>query len=230
MMQKYEVFSLVFSSSATVYGNPHTVPIREDFPLSATNPYGQTKLMIETMLKDLCHADSRFQVALLRYFNPLGAHESGWIGEDPNGIPNNLLPYIARVAAGKLEKLSVFGDDYDTPDGTGVRDYIHVVDLAEGHLRALEKLSEKPGCVVYNLGTGRGYSVLEVLHTFEQACHKTIPYRIAPRRAGDIAVCYADPSKAERELHWKASHDLFSMCRDVWNFQTKNPNGYPEEE
>lgn len=225
-MKKYEVRSLVFSSSATVYGLPKTVPIREDFPLSVSNPYGRTKLMIEDMLRDLYHADSSWNIALLRYFNPIGAHESGMLGEDPNGIPNNLVPYIAGVAAGKLDYVRVFGDDYDTPDGTGVRDYIHVADLAEGHIRALEKLAQKPGLVTYNLGTGRGYSVLEVIHYFEEACGRKIPYQITGRRPGDIAICYADPAKAREELGWTAVRDMRQMCQDVWNWQRKNPNGY----
>ena len=217
---------LVFSSSATVYGDPHTVPIKEDFPLSATNPYGQTKLMIEYILKDLYKSDNEWDIALLRYFNPVGAHKSGRIGEDPNGIPNNLIPYISQVAVGKLECLSVFGDDYDTKDGTGVRDYIHVVDLANGHIKALEKISDKVGVVVYNLGTGTGYSVLEMLHAFEKACGKTLKYKIAPRRPGDIAQCYADPEKAYKELGFKATHTLEDMCADTWRWQEANPNGY----
>ena len=217
---------LVFSSSATVYGDPHTVPIKEDFPLSATNPYGQTKLMIEYILKDLYKSDNEWDIALLRYFNPVGAHKSGRIGEDPNGIPNNLIPYISQVAVGKLECLSVFGDDYDTKDGTGVRDYIHVVDLANGHIKALEKISNKVGVVVYNLGTGTGYSVLEMLHAFEKACGKTLKYKIAPRRPGDIAQCYADPEKAYKELGFKATHTLEDMCEDTWRWQEANPNGY----
>lgn len=225
-MKKYGVRSLVFSSSATVYGLPETVPIKEDFPLSVSNPYGRTKLMIEDMLRDLYRADSSWNIALLRYFNPIGAHESGMLGEDPNGIPNNLVPYIAKVAAGKLEQVRVFGDDYDTPDGTGVRDYIHVVDLAEGHIRALEKLAANPGLVTYNLGTGKGYSVLDVIHCFEQACGRKIPYQITERRQGDIAICYADPAKAERELGWTAVRDMKQMCQDAWNWQCKNPDGY----
>lgn len=226
VMEMFNVKNLVFSSSATVYGDPKTVPITEDFPLSATNPYGRTKLMIEDMLRDVYAADKEWNIAILRYFNPIGAHESGEIGEDPNGIPNNLVPYIAKVAMGILDKIYVFGNDYDTPDGTGVRDYIHVVDLALGHIKALDKLMEKPGLVTYNLGTGRGYSVLEVIHSYEKACHKKLPYVITDRRPGDIAVSYADPTKANKELGWKAERDLEQMCRDSYNWQVKNPNGY----
>lgn len=226
VMEKFNVKNLVFSSSATVYGDPKTVPITEDFPLSATNPYGRTKLMIEDILRDLHAADKEWNVAILRYFNPIGAHESGEIGEDPNGIPNNLVPYIAKVALGILDKIYVFGNDYDTPDGTGIRDYIHVVDLALGHLKAIEKLTEKPGLVTYNLGTGRGYSVLEVIHNYEKACSKKLPYVITDRRPGDIAVSYADPTKANKELGWKAERDIEQMCRDSYNWQIKNPNGY----
>ncbi len=225
-MDKYSVKKLVFSSSATVYGDPHAVPITEDFPLSATNPYGMTKLMIENILKDLYRADKGWGIALLRYFNPVGAHESGLIGEDPSGIPNNLMPYIAQVSIGKLEKLKVFGNDYPTKDGTGVRDYIHVVDLAEGHLSALRKLEEKSGLHIYNLGTGSGYSVLEMVKAFAEASGRPVPYEIAARRPGDIAACYADPKKAEKELSWKATRSLEEMCRDTWNWQQKNPNGY----
>lgn len=228
VMDKYDVKRLVFSSSATVYGDPLAVPITEDFPLSATNPYGMTKLMIENILKDLYRADKDWGIALLRYFNPVGAHESGLIGEDPSGIPNNLMPYIAQVAIGKLEKLRVFGNDYPTKDGTGVRDYIHVVDLADGHLSALRKLNEKSGLLIYNLGTGVGYSVLEMVKAFSEASGKPVPYEIAARRPGDIAACYADPGKAEKELNWKAKRDLAEMCRDTWNWQQKNPNGYHE--
>ena len=220
----------VFSSSATVYGSPKTCPIKEDFPLSTTNPYGSTKLMIENMLRDICKADKDFNVAILRYFNPIGAHESGKIGEEPNGIPNNLMPYITKVAVGKLKELSVFGNDYDTHDGTGVRDYIHVVDLAIGHVKALEKLNQKPGLVTYNLGTGTGYSVLDLVKSFEKASGVKIPYKIVDRRAGDIAMCYADPSKAEEELGWVAKYDIDKMCKDSWNWQSKNPNGYDSEE
>lgn len=228
LMKKYGVRNFVFSSSATVYGDPHACPILEDFPLSATNPYGRTKLMIEEMLVDICKADKELNVALLRYFNPVGAHESGTIGEEPNGIPNNLMPYITKVAIGKLEKLSVFGDDYNTPDGTGVRDYIHVVDLANGHLKALDKLETNPGLVIYNLGTGKGYSVLDMVKAFSKACGKDIPYVIAPRRPGDVAMCYADPAKAKAELGWEAKYDLDRMCADSWRWQSNNPNGYED--
>jgi UDP-glucose 4-epimerase len=226
VMQELGITHIVFSSSATVYGDPATVPIRENFPLSCTNPYGRTKLMIEEMLQDLQAADPRWQVVLLRYFNPVGAHGSGRIGEDPNGIPNNLVPYIAQVAIGKLLELAVFGNDYPTPDGTGVRDYIHVVDLALGHLKALEKLAEQPGVAIYNLGTGRGYSVLEMINAFAEACGKKIPYRIAGRRVGDIAQCYADPTWALNELGWQARYGLREMCRDTWRWQSANPQGY----
>jgi UDP-glucose 4-epimerase len=226
VMQEFDVKKLVFSSSATVYGDPATVPITEDFPLSATNPYGRSKLMIEEMLRDLYRSDATWNIAILRYFNPIGAHESGEIGEDPNGIPNNLVPYVAKVAAGVLEKINVFGNDYDTPDGTGIRDYIHVVDLAIGHIKAIEKLKEKPGLVTYNLGTGRGYSVFEVIRNYEKACGKTLPYVITDRRPGDIAVSYADPSKAYRELGWKAERGIEKMCEDSYRWQSKYPNGY----
>lgn len=225
LMREFGVKNIVFSSSATVYGNPATVPITEDFPLSCTNPYGQTKLMIEYILKDLYKADASFNIALLRYFNPIGAHPSGLIGEDPNGIPNNLVPYITQVAVGKLERLNVFGNDYPTRDGTGVRDYIHVVDLAKGHLAALKKLSENCGLVIYNLGTGNGYSVLEVLNAFSETVGRPLPYVIAPRRAGDIAECYADPTKAYKELGWKAELDLKRMAKDSWRWQKNNPDG-----
>ena len=228
LMKKYGVRNFVFSSSATVYGDPHTCPILETFPLSVTNPYGRTKLMIEEMLVDICKADKELNVALLRYFNPVGAHESGTIGEEPNGIPNNLMPYITKVAVGKLEKLSVFGDDYNTPDGTGVRDYIHVVDLANGHLKALTKLETNPGLVIYNLGTGKGYSVLDMVKAFSKACGKDIPYVIAPRRPGDVAMCYADATKAKEELGWEAKYDLDRMCADSWRWQSNNPNGYDD--
>lgn len=221
------VFRLVFSSSATVYGEPTQMPIREDFPTGVpTNPYGRTKLMVEELLRDLSVSDPRWSIALLRYFNPIGAHESGLIGEDPHGIPNNLLPYIAKVASGALNELSVFGDDYPTRDGTGVRDYIHVVDLAEGHLKALQKISASSGVHVWNLGTGTGYSVLEIVKAFEQASGRSIPYQVTPRRPGDIAECWADPSKAERELGWKASRGLDSMMIDTWRWQSNNPKGY----
>ncbi|MDP8221331.1 MAG: UDP-glucose 4-epimerase GalE [Candidatus Stygibacter frigidus] len=225
-MQKYNVKKIVFSSSATVYGNPHKVPIKEDFPVQPTNPYGRTKSMIEDILKDLYMSDPKWDIALLRYFNPIGAHISGRIGEDPNGIPNNLLPYIAQVAVGKLPKLSVFGNDYNTPDGTGVRDYIHVVDLAQGHLKALQKLNTHPGVVTYNLGTGKGYSVLEIIDAFEKASGKEIPYKIVSRRAGDVASIYADPSLANNELNWSAEKDILTMCRDTWNWQSQNPEGF----
>ena len=225
-MENHNVKTLVFSSSATVYGDPASVPITEEFPLSATNPYGMTKLMIENILKDLCKADKSWNIALLRYFNPVGAHESGLIGEDPNGIPNNLVPYITQVAIGKLEKLRVFGNDYPTKDGTGVRDYIHVVDLANGHLAALNRLQENGGLMIYNLGTGAGYSVLDVVDAFSKASSRPIPYEITERRPGDIAECYADPQKAERELSWKAERGLTEMCRDSWNWQQKNPQGF----
>lgn len=228
VMQKYGVKDIVFSSSATVYGDPQTMPIQENFPLWATNPYGRTKLMIEEILQDLHRSDPGWNVALLRYFNPVGAHPSGLIGEDPNGIPNNLVPYIAQVAVGRLPYLRVFGGDYPTPDGTGVRDYIHVVDLALGHLRALDRLKEKPGVVIYNLGTGRGYSVLEVLRAFEKASGKELPYKIVARRPGDAAVSFADPSKAQNELGWKAERDIDQMCADTWRWQSQNPDGYGE--
>ena len=228
VMQAFNVRRLVFSSSATVYGNPRSVPIGEDFPLSAPNPSGRTKLMIEEILRDLCASDSAWRVALLRYFNPVGAHPSGRIGEDPNDIPNNLFPFMAQVAVGKLKQLSVFGNDYPTRDGTGVRDYIHVVDLALGHLKALDVLREKSGIAAYNLGTGEGYSVLESVAAFSKACGKAIPYRIAPRRPGDIAACYADPAKANRELGWKATRNIAEMCADAWRWQSQNPNGYSE--
>lgn len=226
VMEKHGVKSIVFSSSATVYGKPESVPIREDFPLSVSNPYGRTKLIIEDMLRDIYKSDNEWDIALLRYFNPIGAHESGMIGENPHGIPNNLLPYVAKVAAGQLECVNVFGDDYDTPDGTGVRDYIHVVDLATGHIKALEKLVTHPGLVTYNLGTGVGYSVLDIIKNFEKACGKEIPYKITPRRPGDIDMCYADPAKAKKELGWEATRSIDKMCEDAWRWQTKNPNGY----
>ncbi|PAU93971.1 UDP-glucose 4-epimerase GalE [Aliifodinibius salipaludis] len=226
VMREHNVNNIVFSSSSTVYGDPEEVPVKEHFPVSATNPYGRTKLFIEEILRDLHTANNSWNVALLRYFNPVGAHPSGKIGEDPNDIPNNLMPYITQVAVGKLEKLSVFGDDYSTPDGTGVRDYIHVVDLAKGHLSALKKLKENPGVVTYNLGTGTGYSVLDVVKAFEKASGKDIPYEITDRRAGDIAINFADPSKAEKELGWKAEYDLVDMCRDSWRWQSQNPDGY----
>jgi UDP-glucose 4-epimerase len=226
VMQKHGVKNIVFSSSATVYGDPQSVPILEDFPLSATNPYGRTKLMIEEILQDLHSSDPSWNIALLRYFNPVGAHHSGMIGEDPEGIPNNLVPYISQVAVGKLPELQVFGNDYPTPDGTGVRDYIHVVDLAIGHLKALDKLRNAPGVVVYNLGTGRGYSVLEVVQAFEKASGKHVPYKIVERRPGDVAASFADPGKAQKELGWEAERGIEEMCRDVWGWQSANPNGY----
>lgn len=226
IMKKYNVKKFVFSSSATVYGDPHEVPITEDFPLHATNPYGQTKLMIEEILRDLYVSDNSWNIAILRYFNPVGAHKSGEIGEDPNGIPNNLMPYISQVAVGKLSELTIFGNDYPTIDGTGVRDYIHVVDLASGHLKALEKLVQNPGCVTYNLGTGIGYSVLEMAKAFEKASEKSVPYKIAGRRVGDIAECYANPELAAKELSWKAEKNINEMCEDIWRWQSKNPNGF----
>ncbi len=232
LMQKHGVTDLVFSSSATVYGDPATVPIDENFPLTATNPYGRTKLMIEEMLKDIAAATS-FNVVLLRYFNPAGAHESGLIGEDPNGIPNNLLPYVSQVAIGKRDKVSVFGGDYATPDGTGVRDYIHVVDLAKGHVKALQTMKQpkdnKGVCKVYNLGTGQGYSVLEAISAFEQACGHEIAYEIVDRRPGDIAECYAEPTLANQELGWQAEKSISDMMKDAWRWQTQNPNGYQDD-
>ena len=227
VMRKHNVKNIVFSSSATVYGNPAFIPITEECPKGqCTNPYGWTKSMLEQILSDLYRADNEWNVILLRYFNPIGAHESGLIGENPNGIPNNLMPYITQVAVGRLKELSVFGNDYDTPDGTGVRDYIHVVDLAVGHVRAMEKIKENPGLKIYNLGTGRGSSVLDIVKNFEAATGIKIPYVIKPRRAVDIATCYADASLAEKELHWKAERDLKKMCEDSWRFQKNNPNGY----
>lgn len=226
VMQEFNIKNLVFSSSATVYGDPEKVPVTEDMPISATNPYGRTKLMIEEMLRDLYKSDTSWNIAILRYFNPIGAHESGEIGEDPNGIPNNLVPYVAKVAIGALEKIIVFGNDYDTPDGTGIRDYIHVVDLALGHIKAIEKLEENPGLVVYNLGTGVGYSVLDIIKNYEKACNKKLPYEIGPRRPGDIAVSYGDASKAYRELGWKALRGIDKMCEDSYRWQSKYPSGY----
>ncbi|EOE7232613.1 TPA: UDP-glucose 4-epimerase GalE [Clostridioides difficile] len=228
LMREYGVKKFVFSSSATVYGDPHTCPILEDFPLSVTNPYGRTKLMIEQMLVDISNADKSLDIALLRYFNPVGAHKSGRIGEEPNGVPSNLMPYITKIAVGKLKELSVYGNDYPTHDGTGVRDYIHVLDLAAGHVKALQKLEENPGLVVYNLGTGKGYSVLDLVKAFSKASGKEIPYKIVGRRAGDVAMCYADSSKAEKELGWKAKYELEEMCEDSWRWQSMNPNGYEE--
>ncbi len=226
VMTSCGVRNLVFSSSATVYGDPHTVPIREYFPVSPTNPYGRTKWMIEEILRDVYAADRSWNIALLRYFNPVGAHPSGQIGEDPNDIPNNLMPFVSQVAVGKLPELSVFGSDYPTPDGTGVRDYIHVVDLAKGHIRALKKLETSPGLLTVNLGTGRGYSVLEMVEAFEKASGKRVPYTIVDRRPGDIAACYADPSLARKELGWSAELGIDEMCRDAWRWQSQNPNGY----
>lgn len=226
VMAEHKVKNLVFSSSATVYGDPASLPIKEDFPTGATNPYGQSKLMVEHILADLYQSDNSWNIARLRYFNPVGAHESGLIGEDPNDIPNNLMPFIAQVAVGKREQLSVFGDDYNTPDGTGVRDYIHVVDLAVGHLQALKKLQTKPGLVTYNLGTGIGYSVLDMVKAFEKACGKAIAYQISPRRPGDIAACYADPSFAAAQLDWRATHSVEDMASSSWKWQSNNPDGY----
>lgn len=226
VMAQYNCKSIIFSSSATVYGDPATVPITEDFPLSCINPYGRTKLMVEEILEDIQVADPEWRVCLLRYFNPVGAHESGRIGEDPEGIPNNLMPYVAQVAAGTLAELSVFGDDYPTHDGTGVRDYIHVVDLAAGHVAALNKVALSEGVQVYNLGTGVGYSVLDMVNGFTKACGHPVPYRIAPRRAGDVAIYLANPSKAQEELGWSARFDIEDMCRDTWRWQEKNPTGY----
>jgi len=225
-MAKANVKNIVFSSSATVYGDPASLPITEDFPTGATNPYGQSKLMVEHMLSDLAASDPSWNIAVLRYFNPVGAHDSGLIGEDPNDIPNNLMPFITQVAVGKREKLSVFGSDYDTEDGTGVRDYIHVVDLARGHLKALTKLASNPGLVTYNLGTGQGYSVLDMVKAFEKASSKEIAYQLSPRRPGDIAACYANPAKASQELDWQATHSIEDMTESSWRWQSMNPNGY----
>ena len=231
VMRRHNCHNIIFSSSATVYGDPASVPIREDFPVGGTtNPYGTTKVFTERILTDCCHADPELNVALLRYFNPIGAHPSGLIGEDPNGIPNNLVPYIAKVAVGKLEKVHVFGNDYPTPDGTGVRDYIHVVDLARGHVAAIKKLEQKPGLFICNLGTGKGYSVLDVINAFSKACGKEIPYVIDPRRPGDIAECWCDPSKAKRELGWEAQYGIEEMCAHSWNWQSHNPDGYKTAE
>lgn len=229
VMQKHNVKKMIFSSSATVYGAPKRSPITEDFPLKTTNPYGQTKLILEQVLCDVAAADEAWSVALLRYFNPCGAHASGRIGEDPLGIPNNLMPYVAQVATGKLAELSVFGDDYPTKDGTGVRDYIHVVDLAAGHVKALEKVLQTNGVMTYNLGTGKGYSVLEIVRAFEGVSQRTIPYKVTERRAGDVAVCFADSSKAERELGWRAKRGIEEMCADAWRWQSHNKYGYKEE-
>ncbi|TYS59919.1 UDP-glucose 4-epimerase GalE [Sutcliffiella horikoshii] len=226
VMHEHGIKNIVFSSSATVYGLPESVPISESFPLSATNPYGQTKLMIEQIMRDLHVADQDWSISLLRYFNPIGAHESGRIGEDPNGIPNNLMPFITQVAIGKLPQLQVFGNDYETVDGTGVRDYIHVVDLAKGHLKALEKVLTDKGVNAYNLGTGNGYSVLEMVKAFEKASQRDVPYKIVERRPGDIGECFADPAKAKEELGWQAEKGLDEMCQDSWKWQKNNPNGY----
>ena len=230
VMRKHNVKNIVFSSSATVYGDPAFIPITEECPKGKiTNPYGQTKGMLEQVLTDIFVSDPEWRVVLLRYFNPIGAHKSGLIGEDPKGIPNNLVPYVAQVAIGKLKCLGVFGKDYDTHDGTGVRDYIHVVDLAKGHVAAIQKVEKtEPGVLIYNLGTGKGYSVLDVVHAFEKACGKEIPYEIKPRRAGDIATCYADPTKAKKELGWVAEYGIEEMCEDSWRWQTMNPNGYAD--
>lgn len=229
VMKEHGVKNIVFSSSATVYGDPEVLPLREDLPTGEpTNPYGMSKLMVERVLTDLYKSDDAWNVVILRYFNPVGAHPSGQIGEDPNGIPNNLMPFITQVATGKLQQLSVFGDDYDTPDGTGVRDYIHVEDLANGHLKALDRVQLNMGLDIYNLGTGTGYSVLEMVKAFEKASGKAIPFKIAPRRDGDIAACYADPSVAAKELNWHAEKGLDEMCQDSWNWQSNNPMGYPK--
>ena len=229
VMRKHGVKNIIFSSSATVYGDPAEIPITENCPKgTCTNPYGWTKWMLEQVLTDIQTADPEWNVILLRYFNPIGAHKSGLIGEDPKGIPNNLLPYVAQVAIGKLKCLGVFGNDYDTPDGTGVRDYIHVVDLARGHVKAVQKLAAREGVSIYNLGTGKGYSVLDVVHAFEKACGHEIPYEIKPRRAGDIAACYCDPRKAREELGWEAAYGIEEMCEDSWRWQTQNPDGYGE--
>ncbi|MDO6476582.1 UDP-glucose 4-epimerase GalE [Alteromonas sp. 1_MG-2023] len=228
-MRKHNVMNLVFSSSATVYGDPVSLPLHEKMATGhPTNPYGMSKLMVEHMLTDLYKSDEQWNIVLLRYFNPVGAHKSGLIGEDPNGIPNNLMPYISQVATGKLEQLSVFGDDYDTEDGTGVRDYIHVEDLANGHLKALDRLALNMGLDVYNLGTGQGYSVLEMIKAFEETSGQTVNYRIAPRRSGDVAACYADPTLAAKELNWHAEKNLQDMCKDVWHWQSNNPKGYQD--
>lgn len=230
VMQGYGVKNIIFSSSATVYGEPAQMPITEACPKGVcTNPYGWTKWMLEQILMDMQKADPEWNVVLLRYFNPIGAHKSGKMGEDPKGIPNNLLPYVAKVAVGKLPCLGVFGNDYDTPDGTGVRDYIHVTDLAIGHVKAVKKLADKEGVSIYNLGTGKGYSVLQVVHAFEKACGHPINYEIKPRRAGDIAACYADPTKAKEELEWEAQYGIEEMCEDSWRWQSRNPEGYNTE-
>ncbi|SFU37866.1 UDP-galactose 4-epimerase [Clostridium sp. DSM 8431] len=225
-MKKYKVNDFIFSSSATVYGMNNIMPVKEYFPLSVTNPYGRTKLMGEEVLRDLYNSDNSWNIGILRYFNPVGAHESGLIGEDPNGIPSNIMPYISKVAVGELKVVSVFGDDYDTPDGTGVRDYIHVVDIAKGHIAVLDKLKKKPGLVTYNLGTGKGYSVLELIRAFSKASGIDIPYKIVGRREGDVAKCYSDPNKANKELGWFAKKVIEEMCKDSWNWQKNNPKGY----
>ena len=227
VLDKHNVKKIIFSSSATVYGEPERLPLDENCRLSTTNPYGSTKLMMEGIMQDLWKADNEWNIILLRYFNPVGAHESGLIGEDPKGIPNNLMPFVAQVASGKLSCINVFGDDYDTPDGTGVRDYIHVVDLALGHIAAIENCNDS-GVHIYNLGTGRGYSVLEMIHAFEKACGKTLPYKICERRPGDIASCYAAPDKAKAELHWEAKNGIEEMCASQWKWQSGNPRGYEE--
>jgi len=229
VMAEHDCKSIVFSSSATVYGDPHTTPIKENFPLSTTNPYGRSKLFIEEMLRDLYISDNTWKIVLLRYFNPVGAHISGTIGEDPHGIPNNLMPFIAQTAVGKREHLNVLGDDYDTHDGTGVRDYIHVMDLADGHVKALDKMGDFNQVMTINLGTGNGYSVLDMVKAFEKASGKQVPYTIAPRRAGDIAKCFADPSYAKKILGWEATRSIDEMCEDSWRWQSNNPNGYKEE-
>jgi len=226
VMKQFNCKTFVFSSSATVYGDPHTVPIKEDFSLSATNPYGRSKLMIEEFLQDVFVSDDGWHVALLRYFNPVGAHKSGLIGEDPNGAPSNLMPYISQVAVGMRERLNIFGDDYKTHDGTGVRDYIHVVDLAKGHVKALQALEGNPQVLTVNLGTGNGYSVLDMVKAFEKASGKNVPYEVVDRRAGDISTCYADPTYAAKRLDWRAEHDLDEMCEDTWRWQSMNPDGY----
>jgi UDP-glucose 4-epimerase len=225
-MQDAGVHRMVFSSSATVYGTPESLPLTEDAPLCATNPYGTTKLLGEALLRELERCDARWHIAMLRYFNPVGAHESGLIGEDPRGVPNNLMPYVAQVAVGRRERLQVFGDDYETPDGTGVRDYIHVVDLASGHVAALDHLLEREASLTLNLGTGRGYSVLEVVRAFEAASGREVPYQVVARRPGDVAACYADPSRAAALLGWRAERDLGAMCRDTWRWQRMNPQGF----
>jgi UDP-glucose 4-epimerase len=229
VMSQYNCKSIIFSSSATVYGDPDITPIREDFPLMATNPYGRTKLFIEELLHDLYTSDDNWKIIILRYFNPVGAHRSGMIGEDPNGIPNNLMPYITQTAIGKHKCLNIFGDDYPTPDGTGIRDYIHVVDLADGHLKALDKINDIDSILTINLGTGTGYSVLEMIKTFEHVSGTKIPYNIVPRRAGDISKCYADPSYAKEVLGWQSKRGISDMCEDSWRWQINNPNGYKEE-